>query len=688
MGIFGRFSSRDSKAAKRRAEEIEILHKSSLVDPVWYRRTYPDLGETPIDAARHYLEHGADEGRNPGPLFDTNFYLEENPDVAESGMNPLVHYILHGAAEGRKPNPHFHTSSSLKQNSDIKESDRHPLEHHVKPDATEGRPAYPKLSSQQRIEQNSEVSDVRKDDIAEHFDAEFYIGTYSDVANAKVDPLEHYFFRGWKEGRDPAPWFSTTYYLRANHDVAAANVNPFWHYVMAGRDEGRSPKQVSSAREALLAYLMPPEETETVTAVPDHDRIPEANLLETFRTTIQNAAGVVLSFSHNCYPMSTGGTEMFISDEQKLFNAQRFAYMHLSPLVSSLFVRESSPDESLTQIVINGEVIGVAMVSEVVRILVHVSGTMPADRILLMHSPIGQTILGFLRIFEALEPTKTYYWIHDFSSICTGYNLLRNHVEFCYAPPQDSMACSVCIYGSSRRRNARHLLKMFEVANFTVVAPSEVARKIWLEASDLPHRNVVVQEHCRVDYSAGLQRDHRLAEQIGLSGQPIKVAFVGYPVMHKGWPVFERLVDETRSDSAYEFFHFAKRGVGVRSRKIRAIDAVVTSDRRDAMVELLRVHEIDIVVIPAPWPETFSYVTFEALAAGCDILTLKDSGNVAATVLRTGRGRVFGSEDELVEFFTCRRAMKLVRSRAIHPNPCGSLLYCGTTAALVFGSTD
>src|ERR1700677_4221114 len=101
----GSFLSKTSKSDKRLAEEIEILHKSPLVDPVWYRQTYADLRDTPIDVARHYLQHGAAERRNPGPFFDTKFYLEQNPDVAASGLNPLVHFIKYGSSEQRDPNP-------------------------------------------------------------------------------------------------------------------------------------------------------------------------------------------------------------------------------------------------------------------------------------------------------------------------------------------------------------------------------------------------------------------------------------------------------------------------------------------------------------------------------------------------------------------------------------------------------
>lgn len=55
-----------------------------------------------MDAALHYVRHGGNEGRNPGPRFDTTGYLTANPDVAAAGMNALLHYLLHGRAEGRQ----------------------------------------------------------------------------------------------------------------------------------------------------------------------------------------------------------------------------------------------------------------------------------------------------------------------------------------------------------------------------------------------------------------------------------------------------------------------------------------------------------------------------------------------------------------------------------------------------------
>lgn len=48
----------------------------------------------------------AEAARNGGPvpiLFDSRYYLENNADVREAGDDPLRHYLAHGAVEGRLP---------------------------------------------------------------------------------------------------------------------------------------------------------------------------------------------------------------------------------------------------------------------------------------------------------------------------------------------------------------------------------------------------------------------------------------------------------------------------------------------------------------------------------------------------------------------------------------------------------
>lgn len=71
------------------------------------------------------------------------------------------------------------------------------------------------------------------------FDVRYYLNQNPDVAAAGIDPLTHYEQSGWKEGRDPSSTFSTTAYLQANPDVAAAHIDPLMHYLASGAAEGR-----------------------------------------------------------------------------------------------------------------------------------------------------------------------------------------------------------------------------------------------------------------------------------------------------------------------------------------------------------------------------------------------------------------------------------------------------------------
>jgi hypothetical protein len=73
------------------------------------------------------------------------------------------------------------------------------------------------------------------------FDRAFYLARYTDVAEAQVDPLQHFETFGWLEGRDPNAVFSSAFYLNQNPDVAAAGINPLGHYQSTGASEGRDP---------------------------------------------------------------------------------------------------------------------------------------------------------------------------------------------------------------------------------------------------------------------------------------------------------------------------------------------------------------------------------------------------------------------------------------------------------------
>ena len=48
--------------------------------------------------------------RKSGP-FDADYYLAQYKDVCRTSILPITHYVFHGAAEGRNANPVFDTRS-------------------------------------------------------------------------------------------------------------------------------------------------------------------------------------------------------------------------------------------------------------------------------------------------------------------------------------------------------------------------------------------------------------------------------------------------------------------------------------------------------------------------------------------------------------------------------------------------
>lgn len=114
-----------------------------LFDRDWYLAEYADVAQSRIDPWRHFLRHGATEGRHANPFFDTHWYLENNPDVASSTINPLVHYWRHGALEGRDPHPGFSTGLYLSAYGDVANAGYNPLFHYLKWGRAEGRAIWP-----------------------------------------------------------------------------------------------------------------------------------------------------------------------------------------------------------------------------------------------------------------------------------------------------------------------------------------------------------------------------------------------------------------------------------------------------------------------------------------------------------------------------------------------------------------
>ncbi len=141
---------------------IRRIRHSPLFDQAFYALKNPDVRMAGVDPAMHYFLSGWKEHRDPSEHFCTRLYLQNHPDVAAAGINPLLHYINYGQMEGRKisaPKDFFHN----------------------------------KMPPSNELGYGEVLDDS--------FDCAFYLKLYPDVANAEIDPEQHFIMHGRKEGR-------------------------------------------------------------------------------------------------------------------------------------------------------------------------------------------------------------------------------------------------------------------------------------------------------------------------------------------------------------------------------------------------------------------------------------------------------------------------------------------------------
>jgi hypothetical protein len=637
--LFSRFALRVAAPPDFSPDDLDII--APHVDATFYRGLYPDIARQGLDPATHYLCQGWCEGRNPNAWFDSVFYLQRYPDVADSGMNPLLHYIRHGRAEGRDCRPPNREAT--------------------------GEPQYA----------NPELATV-----AEAMDLVYYRGIYPDIDLPGLDPVEHFHRAGWREGRKPNPWFDPAYYLRTYPDVARANIDPLLHYLRHGRREGRNAMAPGGARRATVDAARPPAERPLGYDTPDPAPFLAApDLQERLSRATIGAGGLVLAVSHDRYIDLVGGVQLFIADEQSLFNGDRFTYLHLAPAVARLTIAPPGGPPSTMQVVIDGAFAGLTTYATLERVLEALPPDAPPVRIFVVHSIFGHRVADLAALAGKMRPSACCFWLHDYATICEGYNLLRDDVEFCHAPALTSAACSICVYGASRRAYLDQVRSLFDAVTFDVLAPSRAALDLWLRTADLPHRTARVHRHGVFRPAAAntvplmpATADPRILRE------PARVAFVGYPLAQKGWPLFMDLFAAAQKLGPYRFYHFRKEGNGMPMTGLVSVTAQADRHDRSGMIEALTEHAIELVLALSPWPETFSYVVHEAFAAGADVVALACSSNVADLVRARERGVVLRDRAALLRFFMELDAARYVMAqRAVGRQP-GRFVLTGTTA--------
>jgi hypothetical protein len=486
--------------------------------------------------------------------------------------------------------------------------------------------------------------------VGPHFDPDFYRDSYPDVAAQGADPLGHFLVYGWREGRDPNAAFSIRGYLAEHPEVAALGVNPFVHALTHDPADPSSPPNALGFRYDVILRSVPMAERLAPAREPVA-ALPERALVEALGRSRGGLRALHVSVSHDDFTANLGGVQLGLQREAARVAQMGRDHLHLHPARAWPAVRTGEEPGQLG-VVWNGERVGVFEPAAVARALKACAGGAAGGRSFAIHSLLGHASEETADILAAAGLSKGFFWLHDFASLCAGVHLLRNDVEDCAAPPPDSPACSICLYGPWRMRHLAEHARLFRRLELTVVSPSQTTLDLWRRAWDHPAAGFVVHPHARLV-------NPRPAPSV--PERPFRLAYAGLPVAHKGWPIFAELAARFAEDARYQFLHIGARRVPGFKGPFR--EATAGPGRLNAMAEALAEDAPDAVLL---WPlcrETFSFVAYEAAAAGCAVITGPDSGNVAAFVAEGDHGRVLPDEAALAAAFESGEILDLARHR-------------------------
>lgn len=220
----------------------------------------------------------------------------------------------------------------------------------------------------------------------------------------------------------------------------------------------------------------------------------------------------------------------------------------------------------------------------------------------------GTAAAALMDLIEA-APGQTVVTLHDYSSVCLRNHLVTREGLYCGLP--DGRPCADCDCAEARPgqdRTARY--GAFYRSADRLIAPSQdVANRIEAVFGPLA---ITVAPH-EEDLPAPAPR--RTPRQ----GAPRRIGVLGAIGSHKGSSVVQALArDAGRRDLALAFTVV---GFSDIPEKMEAVGVTETGRYAgsDEALALLAEHDIDLILIPSIWPETYCYTLSIALVSGLPV---------------------------------------------------------------------
>lgn len=251
--------------------------------------------------------------------------------------------------------------------------------------------------------------------------------------------------------------------------------------------------------------------------------------------------------------------------------------------------------------------------------------------------------LTSLQKYLEIQKLPVCFFIHDYYTICTSTNMIDSQGSFCGVSFPSDEKCTHCTHfkNASQVGDIRKFVSAINSTIESVLVPSTDVYSRWTPLYPELKSKTFVRGHLAPQ---GCYKREYFADE------KINIAFVGSQIKLKGFEEWGKFVTAlSDQDLQYEFHYFGH--PEIKHRNVINHSVSTATGGKDAMITSLRECRIDFVFLWSQWPETYSYVYYEASAAGTVVVTNPISGNVAAMVEKYGNGVIFKGVDDAIHFF-------------------------------------
>jgi GT2 family glycosyltransferase len=227
---------------------------------------------------------------------------------------------------------------------------------------------------------------------------------------------------------------------------------------------------------------------------------------------------------------------------------------------------------------------------------------------------------NFIHKIKSLAPLT--FVVHDYYAICPSYNLLNSSNEFC-GVPENLDICTKCLkhnylvhqdFSSTSIMNWREKFRiLFDDTEVKIKFFSKDSLSWFSRTFDT---SKMKYEIVKPNYQI-LNFSENSLEKKGRKKR-WQIAFIGSFSLAKGAEIAREIVEIASESFPQIEFHMIGEFNG-KHPKTNNIEFHGSYNRSD-LISIIAKHEIDIVVIPSIWPETYNIVTDEVVSSGVQVI--------------------------------------------------------------------